>query len=96
MSPVKNDWSPMPPGTKLFNADNGLRVFSGLVPGVPYKLKRHPEADPAEASAQTPRRPAAPALAGMVRAVIRGAGVPPVMGPSPVALVRVVRGARKR
>ena len=67
-----------------------------MVPGVPYKLKRHPEADPAEASAQTPRRPAAPALAGMVRAVIRGAGVPPVMGPSPVALVRVVRGARKR
>lgn len=77
VSPVKNDWSPMPPGTKLFNADNGLRVFSGLVPGVPYKLKRPPEADPAKPHAQTPRRAAALALAGMVRAAIRGAGVPP-------------------
>jgi hypothetical protein len=80
VSPVKNDWSPMPPGTKLFNADNGLRVFSGLVPGVPYKLKRPPEADQAETHAQTPRRSAALALAGMVRAAIRGAGVPHVMG----------------
>ena len=70
----------MPPGTKLFNADNGLRVFSGLVPGVPYKLKRPPEADQAETHAQTPRRSAALALVGMVRPVIRGAGVPPGIG----------------
>ena len=67
----------MPPGTNLFNADNGLRGLFGLVPGVPYKLKRHPEADQAKAHAQTPRRSAALALAGMVRAVKGGGGTPP-------------------
>ena len=81
----------MPPGTNLFNADNGLRGLFGLVPGVPYKLKRHPEADQAKAHAQTPRRSAALALVGMVRAVIRGAGVPPervLSGVFPVGVIR--------
>ena len=85
----------MPPGTKLFNADNGLRVFSGLVPGVPYKLKRPPEADQAETHAQTPRRSAALARAGMVRAAIRGTDVPPPERVLSGALaVRVIRTAK--
>ncbi len=71
-SPVKGDWSPMPPGTNFLNADNGLRRFFGLVPAVPYKLKRHPEADPPKTHAQTARRPAALALVGMVRPEKRG------------------------
>ena len=73
----------MPPGTKFLNADNGLQRFFGLVPAVPYKLKRAPEADQAKAHAQTPRRSAALALVGMVRPVIRGAGVPPGSGSCP-------------
>jgi hypothetical protein len=58
----------------------GYECFPVWSPGVPYKLKRPPEADQAETHAQTPRRSAALALAGMVRAAIRGAGVPHVMG----------------
>lgn len=77
LSPRKNGLSPAPVGTDFFNRDKGLRGFFRFVPTVPTKLKRPPEADPAKTHAQTPRRPAAPALVGMVRAVIRGAGVPP-------------------
>lgn len=62
----------MPPGTKFFNADNGLRRFFGLVPAVPYKLKRAPEADQAKTHAQTARRSAGLGLAGMAG----GAGCP--------------------
>ena len=81
LSPRKNGLSPLPVGTDFFNGDKGLRRFFRFVPTVPTKLKRPPEADPAKTHAQTPRRPAALALAGMVRAAIRGADVPPRTGP---------------
>jgi hypothetical protein len=54
--------------------------FCEFVPTVPTNLQRHPEADQAKAHTQTPRRAASLALVGMVRPVIRGAGVPPGIG----------------
>ena len=80
LSPRKNGLSPAPMGTDFSNGDKGLRVVLRFVPTVPTNLQRHPEADQAKAHAQTPRRSAALALVGMVRPVIRGAGVPPGIG----------------
>ena len=80
--PRKNGLSPRSMGTDFSNGDKGLRGFLRFVPTVPTNLQRHPEADQAKARTQTPRRAASLALAGMVRAVIRGAGVPPASGPS--------------
>lgn len=68
-------------GTDFSNGDKGLRGLLRFVPTVPTNLQRHPEADQAKAHAQTPRRHACLALAGMVRAVKGGGGTPPVMGP---------------
>lgn len=77
--PVKNDLFPVKVRTIFFNDDKVLGHFPGFVLSVPAFFERHPEADPAKAYAQTPRRAAALALAGMVRAV-KGAGAPPRHG----------------
>ena len=87
LSPRKNGLSPRSMGTDFSNGDKGLRGLLRFVPTVPTNLQRHPEAD----QAQTPRRSAALALVGMVRAVIRGAGVPPervLSGVFPVGVIR--------
>jgi hypothetical protein len=43
--PVKSRLLPVRPVTIFLNDDNELRRFRRFVTGVPYKLKRHPEAD---------------------------------------------------
>lgn len=42
--PVKCRLFPVRAGTVFFNGDNGLRQFLAIVPGVPYKSCRDPEA----------------------------------------------------
>ena len=91
LSPRKNGLSPRSMGTDFSNGDKGLRGFLRFVPTVPTKLKRHPEADQAETHAQTPRRPAALALAGMVRVVKGGGGTPPSWVLFGCAGIRVIR-----
>lgn len=46
--PVDLRLFPVPPGTEKPNDDNGLRAFSGFVPGVPGKSGRHPEGNTAK------------------------------------------------
>ena len=79
--PVKRHLFPVRPGTVFPNGDKGLGHFPGIVPGVPYKSSRDPEADHPKTHAQTPRRPAALARVATVRPVHGGRGVPP-SGPS--------------
>ncbi len=45
--------------TKIFNDDNDLREFQGVVTGVTCKMKREPEADPLATRVRPslPRRP---------------------------------------
>lgn len=97
MFPVDSGLFPVPPGTEKTNHINGLRQPFGFVPGVPGQSGRHPEGNAAKG---TPPpclvRVLSAAMAGEFPACPWGVVLctaPPVLGPSWLELVRVIRCA---